>query len=88
MPLPCCRISCADTVEKCCACRLCQVDNHIAELTVRETLDFAARVQGAGFGAHALSRAFLGLRPAHPPALHLPGLDLDVCICSMTDTGN
>ena len=28
-----------------------QVDNHIAELTVRETLDFAARVQGAGFGA-------------------------------------
>ena len=27
-----------------------QVDNHIAELTVRETLDFAARVQGAGFG--------------------------------------
>ncbi|CAL8470297.1 g9839 [Coccomyxa elongata] len=26
-----------------------QVDNHIAELTVRETLDFAARVQGAGF---------------------------------------
>jgi ABC-type multidrug transport system ATPase subunit len=27
------------------------VDNHIAELTVRETLDFAARVQGAGFGA-------------------------------------
>ena len=28
-----------------------QVDNHIAELTVRETLDFAARAQGAGYGA-------------------------------------
>ena len=25
-----------------------QVDNHIAELTVRETLDFAARVLGVG----------------------------------------
>ena len=35
-----------------------QVDNHIAELTVRETLDFAARVQGAGFGA---SQPSLGL---------------------------
>ncbi|PQP96196.1 ABC transporter G family member 31 [Prunus yedoensis var. nudiflora] len=31
-----------------------QTDNHIAELTVRETLDFAARCQGAseGFGAY------------------------------------
>ena len=27
-----------------------QRDNHIAELTVRETLDFAARVQGGGYG--------------------------------------
>lgn len=28
-----------------------QVDNHIAELTVRETLDFAARVLGVGHKA-------------------------------------
>lgn len=27
-----------------------QTDNHIAELTVRETLDFAARCQGASEG--------------------------------------
>lgn len=27
-----------------------QTDNHIAELTVRETLDFAARCQGANEG--------------------------------------
>lgn len=27
-----------------------QIDNHIAELTVRETLDFAARCQGASHG--------------------------------------
>ena len=26
-----------------------QTDNHIGELTVRETLDFAARCQGVGF---------------------------------------
>ncbi len=34
-----------------------QVDNHVAELTVRETLDFAARVLGVGHkegaGLHA-----------------------------------
>jgi ABC-type multidrug transport system ATPase subunit len=35
-----------------------QVDNHIAELTVRETLDFAARVLGVGHKE--------GANPAHP----------------------
>lgn len=32
-----------------------QMDNHIGELTVRETLDFAARCQGVGYkyGMHA-----------------------------------
>lgn len=34
-----------------------QTDNHIAELTVRETVDFAARCQGAsqGFGGLSLN---------------------------------
>ena len=32
-----------------------QVDNHIAELTVRETLDFAARVLGVGHKAGAFA---------------------------------
>ena len=31
-----------------------QVDLHIAELTVRETFDFAARVQGTGLKAGEL----------------------------------
>lgn len=31
-----------------------QTDNHIAELTVRETLDFAARCQGADQGLGGL----------------------------------
>jgi hypothetical protein len=31
---------------------LLQMDNHIAELTVRETLDFAAGVQGSGHGGY------------------------------------
>ena len=34
-----------------------QTDNHLAELTVRETLDFASRVQGGGYGA--LSACYL-----------------------------
>lgn len=38
-----------------------QVDNHIAELSVRETLDFAARVQGAGFGAQLPSFPVIAL---------------------------
>lgn len=33
-----------------------QVDNHIAELTVRETLDFAARVLGVGHKEGILCR--------------------------------
>lgn len=32
-----------------------QTDNHIAELTVRETLDFAARCEGPGEGIAGLS---------------------------------
>lgn len=32
------------------AAYISQTDNHIAELTVRETLDFAARCQGASEG--------------------------------------
>ncbi|PHT90899.1 hypothetical protein T459_06012 [Capsicum annuum] len=36
-------------VQTTCAC-ISQIDNHIAELTVRETLDFAARCQGASHG--------------------------------------
>ena len=35
---------------------LLQVDNHIAELTVRETLDFAARCQGVGHKAGRCSQ--------------------------------
>ena len=31
-----------------------QYSSHIAELTVRETLDFAARVQGGGHGGSSL----------------------------------
>lgn len=53
-----------------CACRLdefvCQRtsayieqrDVHIAELTVRETLDFAARVQGVGTRPQVLAQFF------------------------------
>ena len=37
-----------------------QVDNHIAELTVRETLDFAARVLGVGHKSGAYFGAFPG----------------------------
>ncbi|TMX00544.1 hypothetical protein EJD97_000623 [Solanum chilense] len=36
-------------VQRTCA-YISQIDNHIAELTVRETLDFAARCQGASHG--------------------------------------
>lgn len=32
-----------------------QTDNHIAEMTVRETLDFAARCEGASEGFAGLS---------------------------------
>lgn len=35
-----------------------QTDNHIAELTVRETLDYAARFQGASQGFAGLSKHF------------------------------
>lgn len=41
-----------------------QVDNHIGELTVRETLDFAAQVQGTGYkyGNFFISIYFVVLR--------------------------
>lgn len=37
------------------AAYISQTDNHIAELTVRETFDFAARCQGASEGFAGLS---------------------------------
>lgn len=37
------------------AAYISQTDNHIAELTVRETLDFAARCQGASLGFSGMS---------------------------------
>ena len=42
-----------DTQTALCLTIVCcvQVDLHIAELTVRETFDFAARVQGTGLKA-------------------------------------
>ena len=50
-----------------------QVDNHVAELTVRETLDFGARVLGVGHKDGALT-SFFPVRPhshnvTHPSAL-------------------
>lgn len=37
------------------AAYISQVDVHIAELTVRETLDFSARCQGPGYKAELLT---------------------------------
>ena len=31
-----------------------QSDNHLSQLSVRQTLDFAARCQGAGFGGYSV----------------------------------
>ena len=31
-----------------------QSDNHLSQLSVRQTLDFAARCQGAGFGEYSV----------------------------------
>ncbi|KAK9816709.1 hypothetical protein WJX72_004056 [[Myrmecia] bisecta] len=50
------------------AAYISQVDNHIAELTVRETLDFAARCQGAAQNVEALDQLVerekeLGIQP-------------------------
>ncbi|XAR60730.1 Iron-chelate-transporting ATPase [Bertholletia excelsa] len=48
-----------------------QTDNHIAELTVRETLDFAARCQGVEEGMQALMKDLYRLereRTIHPVA--------------------
>lgn len=39
-----------------------QTDNHIAELTVRETFDFAARCQGASEGFSGIYIAFIKLK--------------------------
>lgn len=54
-----------------------QVDNHIAELTVRETLDFAARVLGVGHkaGAHIMAKCpvVLGFLTTLLPAGTLSG---------------
>ena len=48
-----------------------QVDNHIAELTVRETLDFAARVLGVGHKEGAqLGRPLCHLPPCVPESPH------------------
>ncbi len=49
-----------------------QVDNHIAELTVRETLDFAARVLGVGHKAGAQITANLSVLWDASPLVYLP----------------
>ena len=52
--LPHCFLICSTATQ---AAWLAQVDNHIPDMTVRETFDFAARVQGSGSKAGAASGA-------------------------------
>ena len=68
--------------------RALQVDNHIAELTVRETLDFAARVLGVGHKEGAqLGRPLCHLPPCVPGCPHQTGypatalLQASYCLC-------
>ncbi len=53
-----------------------QSDTHIAELSVRETLDFAARVQGVG---HKRQVPLPPSPPLLPPRLPRPDLPCRPC---------
>ena len=62
-----------------------QVDSHLAELTVKETMDFSARVQGPGTkrGASPPSACFQALMVA--PGYHGVNLRLEHHVYTIVD---